>query len=142
MGHLLHILAADHARLTGEPIMDDPQMPCEREDLLAQIDNLSRLAAELQADIETMRGDNATPQPGCYIQRIICGDAYVLVEYDYLPAEDAIYDVESPVCGPGQQAEVVPLNVFINGAWCDISDVRFALDHDRLCQTIEDARAE
>ncbi len=36
MGHLLHILTADHARLNGEPIMTDPEMPNERAEMLAR----------------------------------------------------------------------------------------------------------
>jgi hypothetical protein len=43
------------------------------------------------------------------------GDVPMLIEYDYCPAERPIYDVESPLCGPGCEASVEVIGVYIEG---------------------------
>lgn len=43
------------------------------------------------------------------------------VFYEYTPAEVAVYDVNSPVCGPGHDAEVKIIEVMLNGQ--DLRDV-------------------
>lgn len=101
-------------------------------------DVLARRVADLSQDLRTLKGENATPQSGCSIATITAGDSVVLVEYDYLAAEDAVLDVESPLCGPGHPEEITPLNVFINGKWSDLGDVRAALDDERLIERIGD----
>jgi hypothetical protein len=136
MGALLHILAADHARLNGEPIMDDPQLPNERAEMLAQIDNLSRLAAELQADLDVLTGKHAMPMSGCEITEITVEEARLLIEYEYTPAQARTWDA------PGFSAAVSPIRAFVNGCWIKIDDLCDALDLDRLAQRIEDGRAE
>ena len=45
----------------------------------------------------------------------------VVVTYEYTPAERAVYDVESPVCGPGHDAEVEVIEVLLDGV--DLRDV-------------------
>lgn len=45
----------------------------------------------------------------------------ITVTYEYTPAESAVYDVESPVCGPGCAAEVEICEVLLNGE--DIRDL-------------------
>lgn len=113
----------------------------ERADRLSEaLDAAQRRIAQLGHDLLTLKGENARPQEGSEIARVICGDAYVLVEYDYTPAEEAVYDLNSPVCGPGHPEEIALLNVFINGAWCDIEDVRAALEDARLVERIAEAR--
>lgn len=37
------------------------------------------------------------------------------VEYDYFPAERAVYDVDSPLCGPGCPADVHISGVYVGG---------------------------
>lgn len=45
----------------------------------------------------------------------------ITVTYEHTPAEAAVYDVESPVCGPGHDAEVEICEVLLNGE--DIRDL-------------------
>jgi hypothetical protein len=52
----------------------------------------------------------------------------VQVFYEHTPAEAAIYDVNSPVCGPGHDAEIEICEVMLNG-----EDVR-----DLLAQSVLD----
>ena len=54
-------------------------------------------------------------------QAVIGENITVLVVYEYTPAEAAVYDVESPVCGPGHDAEVEVIEVLLNGE--DIRDL-------------------
>ncbi len=48
-------------------------------------------------------------------------DIKVTVTYEYTPAERAVYDVESPLCGPGHDAEVDVIEVLLDGV--DLRDV-------------------
>ena len=43
------------------------------------------------------------------------GGLPLTVEYDYYPAERPIYDVESPLCGPGCEASVDICGVYVGG---------------------------
>lgn len=52
----------------------------------------------------------------------------VQVFYDYTPPEAAVYDPDSPVCGPGHDAEIEICEVLLNG-----EDVR-----DLLVQSVID----
>lgn len=45
----------------------------------------------------------------------------VTVTYEHTPAEAAVYDVNSPVCGPGHDAEVDVIEVLLDGV--DLRDV-------------------
>lgn len=40
------------------------------------------------------------------VKTVYVGDVAFVVEYDYIPAEAPIYDVDSPVCGPGCAEDV------------------------------------
>lgn len=51
------------------------------------------------------------------------GDVELVVEYDYTPGEAPVYDVDSPVCGPGHPAEVELLGVYVKGSNADIVDL-------------------
>ena len=103
---------------------------------------LSRRIAELTADLRTLKGENARPERGCHIAEVRCDEARVLIEYGYTPAEEAVMDLESPRCGPGHPEELTPLRVMLNGHWCDLEDVRGALDEQRLIERIYDARGQ
>lgn len=43
------------------------------------------------------------------------GGLPLVIEYDYYPAERPVYDVESPLCGPGCEASVDLCGVYVNG---------------------------
>lgn len=45
----------------------------------------------------------------------------ITVTYEHTPAEAAVYDVNSPVCGPGHDAEVEICEVLLGGE--DIRDL-------------------
>lgn len=77
----------------------------------------------LAAELAVLQGHGQTPQRGSQHARLTLGDAEVLVEYEYIEAEAPIYDADHPGVGPGHDAEVNILNVFINGCWCDADDV-------------------
>lgn len=51
--------------------------------------------------------------------KMTLGEAEVLVQYDYEPEESAVYDLNSPMCGPGCAANAVITAVLINGLWID-----------------------
>lgn len=77
----------------------------------------------LAAELAELRGDGQRPQEGGHITTMIFGNAEVLVEYEFIDAEAPIYDADHPGVGPGHDAEVNVLNVFLNGFWCDAQDV-------------------
>ena len=77
----------------------------------------------LRAELEALRVQGCVPQDGGAIATLTLGGASVLVEYEYLPAQQPIYDADHPGVGPGHDAELNLLNVFINGYWCDVEDV-------------------
>jgi hypothetical protein len=59
-----------------------------------------------------------TPQPdkqSSTLESWIDGER-VLIEYDYTPPEEPIYNFDSPMCGPGCAAEVSITAVWIRGA--------------------------
>lgn len=56
----------------------------------------------------------------------------VQVFYEHTPAEAAIYDVNSPVCGPGHDAEVEIIKVMLDGQ--DLRDVLA----DSVIESLED----
>lgn len=114
----------------------------DNSELRARFDAACVRIADLSRDLRTLKGENAYPQDGSHIARIVAGDSYVLVEYDLQPAEAPVYDLESPLCGPGCAEEITVLNLFVNGAWSDPSDVRAALEDERLIESINNARAE
>lgn len=100
-------------------------------ELRAQVTELEGLATkqaqrigELLADIATLKGENATPDRGCTIQRVMLGDSSVMVEYDH-----------------GEAGEVRPMRALINGQWSAIGDVARALNEDALVEQIAQWRA-
>lgn len=46
--------------------------------------------------------------------------ATLIVQYDYQPAERAVYDLDSPMCGPGCAAEVEITDVRVLGDATDV----------------------
>lgn len=58
----------------------------------------------------------------------------VEVFYDYTPAESAVYDVESPLCGPGHDAEIEICEVLLMGE--DVRDLLVQSVIDELEQRV------
>lgn len=54
-------------------------------------------------------------------EAVIGENIAITVTYEHTPAEAAVYDVESPVCGPGCDAEVEICEVLLGGE--DIRDL-------------------
>jgi hypothetical protein len=59
-------------------------------------------------------------------------DIKVTVTYEYTPAERPNYNVESPLCGPGCDAEVDVIEVLLDGV--DLRDVLA----DSVIESLED----
>ncbi len=140
MGKELHKLhaAADPAGAAQADAADRALQPVPAQpiNLRAELGLARQRIAELSRELLTLKGDDARPERGCHIARVIVGDAAALVEYEHQAAEAPNYDVESPLCGPGHPEVITPLRVFINGHWCDIGDVVAALDDARLIERI------
>lgn len=126
MGSLLH---AAHAAA-------DPAGAAQADaaDLRAKLDQANRRVAELSIELRALKGETARPDRGCKAMRVAIGAASALVEYEHQRAEAPVLDINSPLCGPGHPEVVTPLRVFLNGWWCDIEDVRAALDEQRLVE--------
>ena len=82
-----------------------------------------RTIRDLSAELAVLRGHGQTAQRGAYLTVKPFGDAEVLVEYEYTAGEEPIFDADRPGVGPGHDADVHVLGVFINGVWCDADDV-------------------
>ena len=54
-------------------------------------------------------------------EAVIGENITITVTYEHTPAEAAVYDVNSPVCGPGHDAEVEICEVLLNGE--DVRDL-------------------
>lgn len=64
------------------------------------------------------------------------GGAEFVVEYDYHPAERPVYDLDSPLCGPGYPAEVNVISVRVVGSDADLFDLLSGRVIDQLAETI------
>lgn len=51
----------------------------------------------------------------------IDGETEVEIGYEYFPGEPAVFDLNSPFCGPGTDAEVVLHSFFVKGVGIDCS---------------------
>lgn len=165
MGALMHTLHADQQRLEecAETIpgllvrhFDGPARPVS--DLLLMATNaeqrtliealqernavLARRVADLSQELRDLKGDSARAQPGCHLAATYCGDARVLIEFDYQAAQDGSADFESPRFGPDTPEEIEPLRAFINGHWVDLSDLDGGLSEDRLQEACREAISE
>lgn len=74
------------------------------------------------AELDRLKGVNAKPQWGGGIVHVEMGAARVLVEFEMEPGERPVYNVESPVCGPGCGPTVSIIQAFVNGEWVDPQD--------------------
>lgn len=121
MSALMHILhrdcdaegyraaeAADEAQARRDfrPLLPpSPVLHYQLQAARAERDAALMREADLQRQLDTLAGKNATPQAGCVFARLPLGDASVLVEVE-LPNED--HD------GP------IALNVLLNGQWLNV----------------------
>ena len=82
-------------------------------------------SASLKHEIATLRNECVIARRGCFLASALFGDADVLLEYEYAPAE------EEDEFGPGYPAQATVVQVFIAGK--PVGDVesyipRFVLD--------------
>lgn len=99
------------------------------------------LKAELRKVYAECFGEGMKPQPGCAWHKAWLGDAEVLVEYEYEPEEAPVYNLNSPMCGPGTAAIVSLLGVLVNGKWIEAGEV-IQETRDRWEQDILDNELE
>jgi len=111
-------------------------------DLNALVEKQASLIGQQRDELRTLKGENVIPSRGCHIAHIVVADITAAVEFDYEPAERAVYDVDSPACGPGCPESIEPLRIYLNGRWCDLTDVCSALTDDALVQAISDTRSD
>ena len=64
------------------------------------------------------------------------GDTGFDVEYDYIRAEAPIYDLDSPVCGPGHDAYVELVSVKCNDSEHELIDLLDAKVLDLISEQI------
>lgn len=57
------------------------------------------------------------------VKTVYVGDVAFVVEYDYMPAEAPIYDVDSPVCGPGCDEDVDLISIKCEGSDFELLDL-------------------
>lgn len=90
----------------------------------------------LHAVLDEYRGTNAMVQPGCGHQRMILGDAEVLVEFEFEPEDGDGWEL------PHTPAAFTVIGVLINGVWCSAEDVVPASVIERWEVQLMEERAE
>lgn len=93
------------------------------------------LASSLSEQVRMLKGEGAQAQAGCHIVPVPVDCGYVLVEYELEDGEPETHE------HPGDPGAIVPLHVFVGGKWIGVDDLRSALDHDALVESIEGATA-
>jgi hypothetical protein len=83
----------------------------------------TQLLQEKAQELARWTGVGLRPLPGCRIAKMILGDAYAMVEYEYERAEPDRPNPDLPSPGPGHPANVILCRVLINGCMCDVEDV-------------------
>lgn len=58
-----------------------------------------------------------------YSTVVSIGDAEFMVAYDYHPEEKPVYNLDSPVCGPGYEAHVELVSVTCNDSEMELLDL-------------------
>jgi hypothetical protein len=109
-------------------------------------DRLAQQVGYLQGVVRSLcgqyLGEGAKPQAGCSFFTATAGDSSVIVEYEYQPGEEAIFDLDSPMCGPGSPETVSIIQALVNGAWCDPADVFSEALIERWAEQIAESEAE
>lgn len=96
----------------------------------------------LMGELATFKGTSAKPQMGCGLTTVQLGDADVLVEFEYEPGERAVYDVDSPACGPGCDPSLTIIQMLVNGVWIDPEDAVSEQQIERWQQQILDGETQ
>jgi hypothetical protein len=103
-------LAAAHAAANGL----NPQATA-----FYELGLLSTALENAQHDLAQYTGKGAKPQNGCHFHTATLGDAEVVLEYEFEPGESAVWNLNSPMCGPGYGPSVAVIQMLVNGAWID-----------------------
>jgi len=94
------------------------------------------------AELRRLQGKGLIPQRGCLIAEMPLGDATVMVEYEYTPPQRGVHTLRNGDPGyPDEPAEVVILNVLVNGQMVD-ADLFADAVLDRWTQDILDSDQE
>jgi hypothetical protein len=101
----------------------------------------TKALAEANALLAEYTGKNLKPQDGCSFITVDLGGYGLLLEYEYEPAEAPIYNLDSPMCGPGCSESASLLCALVNGRWVD-ADVFSESLRERWTQQIIDSEAE
>jgi hypothetical protein len=129
------------AKMAGQKMRDIDG----RHSYAAEAGALSAHVEILCEELDAYIGANHKPSKGVRTATLGLGDAEVLVEYDYEPGEEPVYNLNSPMCGPGCAANAVVVSVLINGAWIDPMFIESAtLDRwsEELCEREYDSARE
>lgn len=70
------------------------------------------------------------------VKTVYVGDVAFVVEYDYIPAEAPIYDVDSPVCGPGCDEDVDLISIKCEGSDFELLDLLAPKVNDAIKERI------
>ncbi len=136
-----HIQAADEMAMGGmESVVQalratNAEQRVRIEKLQAMLHETQRLAASLSEQVRMLKGEGAQAQAGCHIVPVPVDCGYMLVEYEREDGEPETHD------HPGDAGAIVPLHVFVGGKWIGVDDLRSALDHDALVESIVVATA-
>ena len=136
-----HIQAADEMAMGGmESVVQalratNAEQRVRIEKLQEMLHETQRLAANLGSQVRALKGENATAQPGCQIVNVPFDGSYLVVEAQIEAGDCETFD------HTGDPGAIVPINIFVNGRWLDVDDLRAALDLDGLRDRIAEVLA-
>jgi hypothetical protein len=81
------------------------------------IEGLQLQVERLQEQLDAITGDQQKS-----MITLSAGGVDFPVMYEFEEGEAAIYDVNSPVCGPGSPPTVTSMEVWVNGGWMNVDD--------------------
>jgi hypothetical protein len=84
-----------------------------------RITQLERIVRDLCAELQTLHGDNATPQTGSELLRLPLGDGEALVEFDYRAGRPGKLYGPPEDCYEDEPEEIDILGALVNGTWVD-----------------------
>jgi hypothetical protein len=82
------------------------------------IEGLQLQVERLQEQLDAITGDR---QKSMIV--LSAGGVDFQVNYEFEEGEEAILDINSPVCGPGYPPSVTSMEVWINGGWMDAYEI-------------------
>lgn len=131
-----HIQAADEMAMGGmESVVQylratNAEQRVRIEKLQDMLHETQRLAANLGSQVRELKGENATAQPGCQIVNVPFDGSYLVVEAQIEAGDCETFD------HTGDSGSIVPINIFVNGRWLDVDDLRAALEYEALVEAI------